>query len=91
MHAKRPVPDAFGTAWVLTPQREPASLARIEICLEARPAETLEDPELESLRARIPAARCLPLLRMLARREAGRAAIEYLDAASAVVELEPCR
>lgn len=91
MHAKRPVPDAFGTSWVLTPRREPASLARIEIRLDTRPAEPLDDPELESLRARIPAARCLPLLGMLARGEAGCAAIEYLDAASAVVGLEPCR
>lgn len=91
MHAKRPVPDAFGTGWVFTPRREPGSLARIEIALEQRPADTLPDPALESLRTQIPAARCLPLLGMLARREAGSAAIEYLDCESAVVGIEPCR
>jgi hypothetical protein len=39
LHAKRPVPDAFGTSLVLTPFREPGSLARIEASLGG---ETIE-------------------------------------------------
>lgn len=90
MHAKRPVPDAFGAAFVLTPQREPGSLMRIEMALGAGPADQLSEPQLEALRTSIPAARCLPLLRKLARREEGRAVLEYLGASTAVVLAEPC-
>ena len=91
LRAKRPVPDAFGVALVFTPQRDDGSLARVEICLGSEPADRLGDPQFESLRASIPAARCLPLLRLLAKREHGRAVLEYLGAASAVVSIEPCR
>ena len=66
IHAKRPIPDAFGAALVLTPRREPESLARIEVTLVEDPADTMSDPLLESLRLSIPAARSLPLLRQLA-------------------------
>ena len=91
MHAKRPVPDAFGAAFVLTPQREPGSLMRIEMALGAGPADQLSEPQLEALRTSIPAARCLPLLRKLARREEGPAVLEYLGVSTAVVLAEPCR
>jgi hypothetical protein len=90
LHAKRPVPDAFGAALVLTPERRPRSLARLEARLSEAPAETLADPAMEALRNSIPAARVLPLLGMLARKERGRAVLEYLDVASVSVDLEPC-
>jgi hypothetical protein len=90
IHAKRPVPDAFGTALVLTPERKLDSLARIEVSLENDPADTMSDPLLESLRLSIPAARGLPLLRQLARSQAGRTVLEYLDVSRVVVQVEPC-
>jgi hypothetical protein len=51
------------------------------ITLEPGGASTdvLDDPLLEELRRGIPAARSLPLLRLLAREEAGRATLDYLD------------
>jgi hypothetical protein len=65
MRAKRPVPDAFGAALVLTPRREPGSLARLEATLCNQPADRLAEP-LETLRCSNPAARSVPLLRHLA-------------------------
>lgn len=90
MHAKRPVPDAFGTALVLTPQREGGALARIEATLDPRPAERLAEAALEELRSTIPAARALPLLRQIARGGRARTVVEYLDGLSVAVDVEPC-
>lgn len=89
--AKRPVPDSFGMALVLTPTLEAASLARIAVALSDAPADRLPDPQLEALRTRVPAARSLPLLRLLARREEGRARIDYLPEQYLAVEVSPCR
>ena len=43
MHAKRPLPDAFGVALVLTARRSPGSLARIEAALSEARADSLPD------------------------------------------------
>jgi hypothetical protein len=90
MNAKRPVPDAFGTALVLTPRHESASLARIEATLDPEPAEHFADAALEELRGSNPAARALPLLRLLALGGRARTVLEYLDGMSLAVEIEPC-
>jgi hypothetical protein len=90
IHAKRPVPDAFGTAMVLTPSREAASFAHIEASLDGDPAEILTDPRLEALRRSIPAARSLPLLKRLACKTAGRTVLDYLDVSRVIVAVEPC-
>jgi hypothetical protein len=90
LHAKRPVPDAFGMALVLTPSRNERSAARIEAVLEAAPADVLQDSRLEALRRTIPAARSLPLIRQLALGEQGRTILEYLDAWNLAVDVAPC-
>jgi hypothetical protein len=90
IHAKRPIPDAFGVAFMLTPHREGGSLARIEATLAREAADPLTDRELEALRVSIPAARCLPMLRRLAMRERGRTVLEYLDVSNTVVQVDPC-
>ena len=90
IRSKRPIPDAFGAAWVLTPHREAGSLARIEASLGFGPCDSMPDARLESLRASIPAARCLPLLRQLAMHTEGRTILEYLDVSNTIVEVEPC-
>lgn len=91
LHAKRPVPDSFGTALVLTPTAEATSLARIAVSLSHAPGDRLSDPALEALRASVPAARSLPLLRLLARREAARALLDYLPEQRLAVEVSECR
>jgi hypothetical protein len=94
IHSKRPVPDAFGAALVLTPDRGLHSAARIDVALGDEQPDTLADSMLETLRLSIPAARCLPLLSRLARADAGRTVLEYLDRGSGVsamvVNVAPC-
>jgi hypothetical protein len=90
IHAKRPVPDAFGIAFVLAPERGGTSMARIEATLSDDPADRLADPQLERLRLSIPAARGLPLLRLLALEQAGRPTLDYLDVSRVAVQVEPC-
>jgi len=50
----------------------------------------MSDPTLETLRGAIPAARSLPLLRLLAIGARGRAILDYLDVTRAAVQVEPC-
>ncbi|HLZ97044.1 MAG TPA: beta-ketoacyl synthase chain length factor [Steroidobacteraceae bacterium] len=90
IHSKRPLPDAFGAALVLTPDRGPHSAAHIEVALGEEHPDTMADPLLEALRVSIPAARCLPLLSRLARAHAGRTVLEYLDASTLAVNVAPC-
>jgi len=90
LHAKRPLPDAFGVAMVLTPQRRATSTARLQAALTEESHDVMADPALEEMRRAIPAARSLPLLRLLARGESGRAVLEYLDVSRMAVQVEPC-
>ena len=90
IHSKRPVPDAFGAAMVLTPHKTPTSIARLSATLEQDPMDIMVEPLLESLRRTIPAARCLPLLEQLAYGRAGRVVLEYLDVSRIVVQVQPC-
>lgn len=69
--AKRPTPEAFGTALVLTPAATPNSLAALALVPSEAAQTSLADAGLEALRRGNAAARALPLLRLLARREAG--------------------
>lgn len=68
---KRPIPEPFGAALVLTPQRTARSCAALTLAETAQPESTLEAPALERLRCANPAARALPLLRCLARGAGG--------------------
>jgi len=90
LHAKRPLPDAFGVAMVLTPRRRASSSARLDAVLTDEAHDRMTDPALEELRCAIPAARSLPLLRLLARGETARAVLEYLDVSRVAVEIKPC-
>ena len=90
MHAKRPIADALGVALVLSPEQRASSIARVSAALTDLPAERLADEQLEALRLSIPAARSLPLLRQLTRREPASVIIEYLGALRVAVEVAPC-
>ncbi len=98
LHAVRPIPDAFGVAMVLAPVDVPAgvgpagsSAARITAALTDAPAESMPDARLEALRAAIPAARSLPMLRKLARQESGRVVLDYLEEQRIAVEVSAWR
>jgi hypothetical protein len=89
LHAVRPIPDAFGIAFVLTPPADnTARLATLGLSLGSSAGEPVADPSLEALRTAIPAARGLPLLRALARRETDRVLLDYLDP-GLVVDVSP--
>ena len=82
--------EAFGVAFVLTPQRTNASLAQLEVALTELKFERLAHSGLEALRGAIPAARCLPLLRCLASPEPAQTVLEYLDVSRIEVRTQPC-
>ena len=90
LHSARPIPDAFGIALVLAPQRSAQSLAQITVALTDADADTLADAALESLRFAIPAARGLPLLRAIALRQEQRVVLDYLDGTRLAVDVAPC-
>jgi hypothetical protein len=87
MRAKRPIPDAFGVALVLAPPGMAGALARISVEVTDSPADRLDEMELEDLRISIPAARCLPLLRQLARRATACVTLEYLEPLRLAIEV----
>jgi Beta-ketoacyl synthase, N-terminal domain len=95
LHTVRPIPDAFGIAMVLEPvsttggPQEP--VARITASLTDAAAEQMPDAQLEALRTAIPAARSLPLLMKLARREPGRVVLDYLENQRIAAEVSECR
>lgn len=90
MRSARPIPDAFGVALLLTPAAGERSLAQLSAQSCGAPAERLSDRELEALRAQIPAARSLPLLRLLARAEPGTVMIDYQERQRLQLEVTPC-
>ncbi len=90
LHGARPIPDAFGIALVLAPQRSAKSLARITLSLTDANADPLDDAALEALRTSIPAARGLPLLRAIALQQAQHVVLDYLDSTRLDVAVTPC-
>jgi hypothetical protein len=89
LHAKRPLPSAFGIALALMPERGAHSLARIEVGLADAEPDALAEPELEALRRAIPSARGLPLLQAVASCRAGTVVLDYLKPLSLAVTIEP--
>ncbi|HZZ92055.1 MAG TPA: beta-ketoacyl synthase chain length factor [Usitatibacter sp.] len=87
LHGARPIADSFATAFVLS--SDAARGPRIEARIEERPAARMDDASLERVRAGIPAARSLPLLRALARNAASSVSLEYVDGQAVRVELRP--
>lgn len=94
LHAVRPIPDTMGVGLVLAPQAGPRSVGRIALDAGAaftdRPALAMADPVLEAIRASIPAARCLPLLRALAQAQPQSVDLDYLDGMRCTVQVLPC-
>ena len=87
---KRPIPDAFGVAFVLAARNSAAARARVTARLCDTAITPMQDPQLELLRRSIPAARSLPLLGCLARGNSGSVALEYLGHGQLAVDLAPC-
>lgn len=90
LRAFRPIPDAGGIALLLGAERSAQSLAKLEIGFTPGSATALQRPELESLRTAIPALLGLPLLDLIARKQAGRVDLEYLAPQVLRIEVTPC-
>jgi hypothetical protein len=98
LFAQRPIPDAFGVALLLSAEARPTSLGRLTATLCDSPPDRLAQPNLESLRLAVPAARSLPLLQALAlraprdvtARERQTVVLEYLADLRLAVEVAPC-
>jgi len=92
LQALRPIADAFCAALILAPERGANTLGHIDAQLApATLTPTLTSatlPELEQLRANIPAARCLPLLELLAARRDGSVVLDYLDDCGLAVNIQ---
>jgi hypothetical protein len=86
----RPIPDAFGIALVLAPQRSAQALAQITVDLTDANADPLDDAALEGLRKAIPAARGLPLLCSIALRQDKHLVLDYLDSTRIAVAIALC-
>jgi len=87
----RPIPDAFGVAFVLSPNAGVRTIAQVAVSIGGEAGDRMMDAVLEALRASIPAARCLPLLQKLACRENACVHLDYLDRQCLTVEVTPCR
>ena len=90
LHRARPIPDAFGIALVLSPQRSARALAQITTSLTDAAADRLDDAALESLRLAIPAARGLPLLRSIALKQSQHVVLDYLGGTRLSVAITVC-
>ena len=69
--SKRPVAHPFGVALFLRAQPSANTMAVLTLSIADARATMLDDSALEALRLSNPAARALPLLCAIARREAG--------------------
>lgn len=80
LNSVRPMSAIFGTALVLSAEASAQSLARIELAIEPRltALTRMADGALDGLRTGNPAARALPLLSALARREAAVLHVPYV-------------
>jgi hypothetical protein len=84
----RPIGAAFGVALILAPAG--GGFASIDIQLAPKSeASVIASPALESLRQNTPAARGLPLLAALARQEAAKITLNYLDDMALILDFAP--
>ncbi len=90
LREKRPIEDAFAVALLLQPSGVSGSIAQLACSFGAESLAQMQRPELESLRLSAPAARCLPLLALIASGKAGIVTLEYLDGLSLSASVTPC-
>ncbi|GHD00342.1 hypothetical protein GCM10007320_57760 [Pseudorhodoferax aquiterrae] len=92
LNSKRPIPENFGVALLLAPERSAASLGQLRVRPVAPDGgpSACADASLESLRCAIPAAAALPLLEALARQSSATLRLHYLDDLALQVEVAPC-
>jgi hypothetical protein len=88
LHAVRPVTHPFAAAMLLTCGEMDAPLMRWAVTLESRRPATNRPAEMDGSLDDNPAARCLPLLAVLARTTSEIVCLDYLDSMSLTVSCE---
>jgi hypothetical protein len=93
LHSVRPISALFGAALVLAPARSARSLVRLVVTIDPtlHTLSRLPDAGLDGLRTGNPAARCLPLLAALARREAAELFLPYVHSQALRVDVQPAK
>lgn len=93
LHSVRPMSTLFGVALVLAPVRSARSLARLEVTIEPtmHALSRMPNADLDGLRTGNPAARGLPLLAALARREAVELFLPYVHSQALRVSVQPAQ
>lgn len=91
LHAVRPISASFGVALVMAPQATERTFAvlDVEFMPTAASVTRMVDGGLEAVRTGVPAARCLPLLAVLARNAAETVIVDYTGAAHLRLEVAP--
>jgi hypothetical protein len=87
LRGSRPIPDAFGTALLLTAAHVPDALGCLRIELTHQPSTTMSIAGLEAVRRSTPAARGLPLMECIARRRSTSIVLDYLDDLQLAIEV----
>jgi hypothetical protein len=90
IHHARPIPDALGIGMVFSAKQNEHSKVKIQVSLTEATATLLSQPELEALRASIPAARGLPLLVAIAQNQLTTITLDYLEHLRLSIEVTPC-
>jgi hypothetical protein len=91
LHPARTVRGRFAAALVLGAEPGPPACSRLDVEAGGDAVESrLGDDALEALRRSNPAARCLPLLRLIATGEPGSVVLPYLTGLSIRVMHAPC-
>lgn len=86
----RPMADSFGVAMVIDATDAPGVVARLRVRAAHPLADTrCSDAGLDAVRLGIPAARCLPLLERIARREAADVVLGVAEGLPLAVEVTP--
>lgn len=87
-----PVDVAFGVGLLLTPVDDPSAMVRVglELIYDEESHNAMEDTGFEALRLAAPAARSLPLLAKIARRDSGVLQIPALPGQVLKLEVSPC-
>lgn len=97
LNGVRPIADQFGVSVLLSPVATHNSMASMQLTLGKTASSKMSDPELERVRAGIPTARCLPMLKVLAGISAAAKVppadvyLDYLNNQSLHVALTPVR
>lgn len=88
LQPKRSLVSAVSTALTLCREKPAKPCARLRLQRDHTPITTLQDSALESLRRSNPAARALPLLRLLALESSGVVAVEDAGGGSLRIEVD---